>query len=370
MFEMFPGNYLWSYNTMLAFAGGGQIGDIELIMADLSANHGDNELWHRKWMELSGIVEQRADGCISDRSYSETMFLACLYAIIGEHFVPPADPRRMETYDRVLQMFEAAQSKSPFKLERVDVPFEGTTLPGYFQPAKTPAGPRGTVIMICGLDTTKELWYLRTRQEITDRGLNVLYIDTPGIGGALRKKNLYTRADYEKPIRSVIDYLETRSEVESSKIGIIGSSLGGYYVARAAAYETRIAATVAWGAIYDYHKVWMDRLESKGTLGAPIFQIMFVTGTNTLESAVKSIKDFRVEPLGQLIKCPFLIMHGSNDRQVPLQDAKNMLNAIASSNKELKIFDGRNGGSAHTQFNNHQPALQYAADWIAQHLGA
>ena len=58
---MFPGNYLWSYNTMLAFAGGGQIGDIELIMADLSENDGDNELWHRKWMELADIVEQRAE---------------------------------------------------------------------------------------------------------------------------------------------------------------------------------------------------------------------------------------------------------------------------------------------------------------------
>ncbi len=368
MYEMFPGNYLWSYNTMLAFSAGGQIGDIELIMPDLTENDGDNEVWHYKWMELADILEQRAEGCISDRSYSETMFLACLYAIIGEHFVPPADPLRMETYDRVLQLFEAAQSKSPFILEKVSIPFEGTTLPGYFQPAKTHEDRSGTVIMICGLDTTKELWYLRARQEITNRGLNVLYIDTPGIGEALRKNNLYTRADYERPIQSIIDYLETRSDVEPSKIGIIGSSLGGYYVARAAAYESRIAATIAWGAIYDYYKVWSDRLENKGTLGAPIFQIMFVTGTDTLERAVESIKDFQVEPLGKLIKCPFLIMHGANDKQVPLNDARKMLNAIGSPNKELKIFNGMNGGSAHTQFNNHQPALNYAADWITQHL--
>jgi len=241
-------------------------------------------------------------------------------------------------------------------------------LPAYFQPARDRNRPCGTVIMICGLDTTKELWYLRARQELSDRGLNVIFVDTPGSGGALRKQKLFTRADYEKPVREIIDYLENRPEVDPLKIGIIGSSLGGYYVARAAAYEQRIAATIAWGAIYDYHKVWIDRLASKGTLGAPIFQIMFITGTNTVEDAVERIKDFRVEPLGPEITCPFLVMHGAEDRQVPLDDARRMLGAIGSEDKELKIFNGQNGGSAHTQFNNHQPALHYGADWMAAKL--
>ena len=96
---------------------------------------------------------------------------------------------------------------------------------------------------------------------------------------------------------------------------------------------------------------------------------MFITGTDTVEEAVDCLKDFRIEPLGSKITCPFLIMHGANDRQVPLADAERMLDVIASADKELKIFDGDNGGSAHTQFNNHRPALHYAADWLAEKLG-
>ena len=86
MLEMFPGNYLWSYNTMLAFAAGGQIGDMELVMPNLTANVGDNDVWHDEWTGLAAILEMRARQCLSDRSYSETMYLASLYEIIGEHF--------------------------------------------------------------------------------------------------------------------------------------------------------------------------------------------------------------------------------------------------------------------------------------------
>ena len=369
MLELFPGSYRWSYNTHLAFAAGGQLGDLELIMPVLTENVDNDEVWHDEWTRLAGIVEERAQSSLSDRSFSDTMFLACLDEIIGEHFVPPADPRRMAAYDKVLEMFEAARQKYPFPLDPVDISFEGSVLPAYFQPAADVSAPRGTAIMICGLDTTKELWFLRARQAISDRGLNVLFVDTPGIGGALRKQKLYTRADYEKPVGAIIDYLETRAEVDPARVGIVGSSLGGYYVARAAAEEPRLAATVAWGGIYDYHRVWLDRLANKGTLAAPSFQIMFITGTDTIGDAVDCLKDFRIEPLGPRITCPFLIMHGAEDRQVPLADAEKMLAIIASADKELKIFDGRNGGSAHTQFNNHLPALHYAADWLAEKLG-
>jgi hypothetical protein len=32
------------------------------------------------------------------------------------------------------------------------------------------------------------------------------------------------------------------------------------------------------------------------------------------------------------------------------------------------VFDGENGGSAHCQFDNHLPAMQCVADWIATKL--
>lgn len=366
MYEFFPGNYRWSYNTLLAFAAGAQLGDIALIHSRLAQSTGDDEVWHREWARLAHILERRAAGG-SRQTAAENYFLASLYHTISEHFIRPSDPARLASYREVLRTFDRARENSSHPIERVLVPFEDTTLPAYFVPG-VGSGRLPAAIFICGLDTTKELWFLRARTQFATRGISALFIDTPGIGEALRLQRLVTRADYEKPVGAAVDWLEARNGVDPARIGLVGSSLGGYYVARATAHEPRLKATVAWGAIYDYHRVWVKRLQGDGTVAAPRFQLMFITGTDNMEAAVEAVKDFRISDFASRIRNPFLILHGREDAQVPMADAHAMLKAIGSRDKELVVFDGENGGAAHTQFDNHLPALQLCADWLARKL--
>jgi dienelactone hydrolase len=368
MFEFFPGNYRWSYNTLLAFAAGAQLGDVGLIQPALLASGGNDDVWHDEWARIASLLEERARGpSVSDQTAAENLFLASLYHTISEHFIAPADPRRSASYAQVLRTFEAARARSPHRFDRVEVPFEGSAMPAYYLPGEG-AGPRPTAIFICGLDTTKELWFLRARRQFAERGISSLFIDTPGIGEALRLRKLVTRADYEKPVAAAVDFLQARSDVDETAIGVVGSSLGGYYVARAAAFEPRLKAAVAWGAIYDYHRVWVRRLQGTGVAGAPTFQLMFITGTDTMEAAVNAVRHFRIAEFADRITCPFLIMHGADDKQVLMDDAHAAFEAIGSPDKSLVVFNGANGGSAHTQFDNHLPALQICADWMARRL--
>ena len=367
MFHFFSGNYRWSYNTLLAFAAGGQLGDIALILTRLTESGGNDEAWHREWAWLARVLEERAVRG-SRLSAAESYFLSSLYHTISEHFIPPAEPRRLASYREVLRTFDAARELAPHAIERVLVPYEGTTLPAYFVPAAG-SGTRGpAAIFICGLDTTKELWYLRAREQLAMRGIGALFIDTPGIGEALRLQKLVTCADYERPVSAAVDWLSGRADVDPERIGIVGSSLGGYYVSRAAAFEPRLRAAVAWGVIYDYHAVWVRRRTVGGTIATPQFQLMFITGTDTMEAAMERIRDFRVADFAARIRCPFLVMHGAEDQQVPPGDAQKMFDAIGSSDKEMVIFDGPNGGAAHCQFDNHLPALHVCADWLAGKL--
>lgn len=371
MHSFFPGNYRWSYNTLFAFAAGGELGDVAMVVDRLEGRHGDDEAWIREWAWLADILEERAAANLdSDAAISaaENLYLASLYRTLSEHFIPPDDPRRAESYEQVLTAFERARALTSWPVERVEVPFGDAVMPAYFMPSLVNDGPRPVVIFICGLDTTKEISFLRVRQQLAIRGMHCLAIDTPGIGEALKKHGLVTRADYEVPVCAAIDYLESRRDVDPARVGLLGSSLGGYYVARAAAFEPRIRATVAWGAIYDYHRVWRRRIDQGGTVAAPSFQLMFITGTDTLEGAVKKIEDFKVEPFGGRIGTPFMVAHGADDQQVAMDDAKAMYDAIGSDDKTLMVFDGRNGGSAHCQFDNHLPAMQCVADWFVSKL--
>ncbi len=372
MFEFFPGHYRWSYNTWAALAAGGEFGDLGLILDGLREHVGQDEIWYETWTRLASLLETRAQDNLATgtrASAGENYFLASLYHKIAEQFVPPADPLRLKSYGRALDTFEQARSMTDHGIERVLVPYErGQSLPAYFIPAQNRAGPNPTVIFLSGLDTTKEISYLRLRDKLAKRGISCLAVDTPGVGEALRIGKLYTRYDYEVPVGAAIDYLQSRGDVDRNRIGIIGSSLGGYYVARAAAFEPRLRAVVAWGGNYDYHAVWHRRITVGGAVAAPMFQLMYITGTDTMEAAMKCVERFQVGPIGERITCPFLIVHGQDDQQVPVADAKRMFEVIASKDRTLKIFTGENGGAAHCQFDNHFPALLFVADWLAKKL--
>jgi dienelactone hydrolase len=370
MYEFFPGNYRWSYNTWCALAAGGEFGDISLILPRLSEHEGDDDRWLVAWNWLAQRVEARAAERLENGSHAsaaDSYLLASLYHKISEQFVPPSDPRRLQSYESALGTFEQARALNGAGIERVLVPYEGAALPAYFVPSNM-LEPAPTVIFICGLDTTKEITYLRVRNQLGIRGMNLLALDSPGVGEALRLGKVFTRYDYEVPVGSAISYLESRADVDPARIGIIGSSLGGYYVARAAAFEPRLRAAVAWGANYDYHAVWHRRLTVGGAIAAPAFQLTYITGTKTMEDAMERIENFRLAPIAHQITCPILIAHGAEDQQIPVDDARAVYDAVASRDKTLKIFKGEDGGAAHCQFDNHYPALRYVADWLAAKL--
>jgi len=86
---------------------------------------------------------------------------------------------------------------------------------------------------------TKEILFGIIRYEFAERGISCLVVDTPGTGEPLRLRGVPSRPDYEVPTRAIVDYLETRSDVDKDRIGLLGISLGGYYAPRGAAFEHR-----------------------------------------------------------------------------------------------------------------------------------
>jgi dipeptidyl aminopeptidase/acylaminoacyl peptidase len=221
-----------------------------------------------------------------------------------------------------------------------------------------------------GFDTQKELQFFRGITDITRRGMSVLIVDGPGSGEALRFRNLLLRDDYEVAGSAAINYLEKRRDVDANRIGVVALSLGGYFAPRCAAYDSRFKACVAWGAIWDYHDTWRQRIERlrNASLSVPPHHLLWVTGTDDYDEALKRIEGFRLDGVAQKVNCPFLLTHGTEDEQVPLADARKLFDAIGSKDKTLRIFDAEEGGAQHCQRDYLTLVSAVIADWLVEKL--
>jgi fermentation-respiration switch protein FrsA (DUF1100 family) len=99
------------------------------------------------------------------------------------------------------------------------------------------------------------------------------------------------------------------------------------------------------------------------------FQVPWVFGAKDLDEAVVMAKHFNLAEVAGRIACPFLVVHGENDRIVPLDSAQKLYDAVGSKRKTLKVFTAEEGGAEHVQFDNRQVGVDYIADWLADNLG-
>src|SRR5271157_2753471 len=115
--------------------------------------------------------------------------------------------------------------------------------------------------------------------------------------------------------------------VDPKKVIIMGYSFGGYCVPRIAAFEQRYAGGVAFGAMYWDMHAWLLRTQEqmkKGALATSHFQIPWVFGVPGLEfsGAIERMKEFSLAGVAEKVSCPFLTLHGENDRIIPPGEAK------------------------------------------------
>jgi dienelactone hydrolase len=377
-FEYFPGNHMWSQGMMFGIEmqtwGAAALGEIDQIGQKLKTCVGDNEKWWQEWTAMAKRIEgfgEQAERDGHELTAGSYYLRAAIYYFCGERFIPPSE-RKWETYRSCLRCFRKGIARRYPQIERVEVPYEGTTLPAWFFRSDV-KGRAPAVVMFDGLDNAKEMSVLFGGVEIVRRGIHVLAIDGPGQGEALRLQGIPSRYDYEVPARAALDYLTGRDDVDSKRVAVMGFSMGGYYAPRAAAMEPRFAACVAWGGHFDYHEAWMRRrkvMESGGTrLSAPPFQLPWVLGVADMDACMKKLENYRLAGVAERIRCPFYCIHGENDSIVPLEFAERLYQAVGSKDKTLKVLTAYDGGSEHCQEDNRQVGANLVADWLAERLG-
>ena len=311
--------------------------------------------WFDACVTVGNVVRGHAEQFAAERhpaAAASFHLRACHYYQMGERFRTPKDAHALEAYRKAVDCFHQFVALSGSRIEIVDVPFEGNTLPGYFVPAQNARSARTPcMVFFDGLDITKEIQFLRGVPDLVRRGIAVLVMDGPGTGEAIRFRGMPLRHDYEKAGSACLDYLEQRDDVDAGKIGIVAISLGGYYAPRCAALDRRFAVCIAWGAIWDYYGTWKKRIDAgfAASMSVPGHHIMWILGVDSLDAALKKLEPFRLDGVVQHMRCPFLVVHGEDDEQIPLRDAQALYDACGSADKTLRVFTSQEGGAQHCQ---------------------
>src|SRR6266540_2852495 len=377
----FPGNLRWS-NAMQIVKGmvpyaAVAMAEVDLIAQRLDARAGEadpDRVWREEWAAEADRVAAVADKAAAEGreiTAGNHYMRAGNYYYSAERFIPPG-PEKMAMYHKTLRAYQAAMERLHPEIERVEVPYENASLPAYFVKGRG-SGRRPTVVLFDGMDNAKEMSVIFVGLDFAKRGINTLAIDGPGQAETLRLRNIHSRHDYEVPGTAAYDYVASRPDVDAKRVAVMGYSFGGYQAPRIAAFEQRYAACVALGAMHwDLHN-WQADIKARlaqdsKTSFTSNFQFRWVIGAPDNDTALEWAKRFTLEGAAECIACAFLVVHGENDRIVPVAEARTLYERVGSKRKHIKIFTAEEGAAEHCQVDHRQMGIDYIGDWLLANM--
>jgi 2,6-dihydroxypseudooxynicotine hydrolase len=314
--------------------------------------------WCRAWSERAARHEQAGRDALAKKKFltaGEHLNRAAVYYHFGKFLFVHDLAQMRAAHENAVACKNAALPHLRPPGERVEIPYEGKQLYGVLRKPDGVERPP-VMIMICGLDSTKEETEAYEGPFLA-RGIATLCFDGPGQGEG--EYDFAIRGDYEVPAKAVADFVETRGDLDSSRIGLWGVSLGGYYAPRAAAFEKRINACISLAGPYDWSEAW-DGLPE---LTREAFRVRSQCATP--EDANRHAATLSLKGVADKITCPLFIVSGRLDRIVPWQHAERLAHEASGPVKLMMIEDGN-----HIANNRSWRWRAASADWMAERLGA
>jgi len=253
------------------------------------------------------------------------------------------------------EMYKRAAPYLQSIAERVEIVFEGNIIPGYLRLPVGP-GPHPCVVLIGGLESTKEESY-HFENMCVRRGLATFAFDGPGQGEMFFDVKI--QPDFERYSSAVLDYLETRTEIDSQRFGVLGRSLGGHYALRSVALDHRFAVCVAWGGFVNMSD-W-DEMPTHVHDG-----FAYLTGIASEGEAGTFLGD--ALDLGDLIAeitCPTYVLQGANDRIFSKYQTDLLASAIDENDHCQLFVESAGDHCCHNMANIVRPRM---VDWLSNSL--
>lgn len=322
----------------------------------------DTESWYHSWLEQAEKREMQQD-----------FELAATYYQAAEFYLDADDPRSKKVYEKYRELFYKTYTDYPY--EQYKIPYEHSYLPAV--KLMNPDADK-TLIVFAGYDSYMEEM-VKAMRYLKGIPYNIIVFDGPGQGTALRN-GLKLIHNWEKPISTIIDYFKL------DRVSMVGVSLGGYLVMRAAAFEKRVDKIVAFDIFYCFMDALRNRMpedlmrkieemlgkEDKDGINQLFHHLMAKsldlswklnkgmenTGTTNPYDLLKAFQKYSMANIGSLINQEVLLLAGQDDQYVPIvrlaQLKKELVNA---ANIKSVVFTKETGGEQHCQAGHRELAF-------------
>jgi pimeloyl-ACP methyl ester carboxylesterase len=387
----------------LGFApyGGADVGEVEQIATQVKP--GDDGSF---FDAFSAMAHRRIDegDAASAKGHSTTARDCYIRAAsllgIGYHplFGTPVDPRLVDAFHLQMDLFEKAILLGPPVGAKLDVPYEGTTLPAYFLRAPgREQEVRPVVLVGGGWDSTVVENYLGLGLAALRRGYHVLLHDGPGQGRLLFDEGRPLRHDWEHVVTPVVDAALTIDVVDPQRIVYQPWSLGGYLAPRVAAFEHRLAAAIADPGQLDVGGKFTGVLAMMGLSAEAIAKLpalspddeqkvmavidgdrsfhwkvvqrgFWTNGASDLPSWLAEMMKWKLDAdeVAQ-IRCPMLVTAAQSD--MASSNAKELFDALPGPKDFIQFVDA-DGAGMHCEALNRSMANRQILDWLDETLAA
>jgi len=238
------------------------------------------------------------------------LFLSTVLFILGPAMLLQPHRRTIEYYRRYTSILHPSDLSLQYEEFQVKTA-EGIALSCWWIPAGESA--RGTVLFLHGVSECKIVG-LPIAKRLHDAGFNVFLHDSRrhgDSGGCVCTYGFYEKLD----VTTVINYLESRTDVKLGRIGLMGSSMGAAVAIQVAALDSRIAAVVAESGFASLRKVY-DEYQKRMT------KIPWHYLRNLVIKRSEHIAHFKaslVSPAEAVkhVHVPIFLIHGTADNKIP-----------------------------------------------------
>ena len=314
------------------------------------------ESWADEWEKLGHEHEVKAAAMLEapDRRSAARHYIAASAAYNFAQYVIFMDMRRKRAlHDACVRSYAEGTEWFDPPARRVEVMFRRKPMVGYLRVPRGVTGPVPVVVMFNGTNAVKEElhWW---SEAFLARGFATLVFDGPGMGQTFHRMSMVAEP---RPVGvSILNFIETRPELDPGAVAFVGLSLGGYCAIRMAAHDPRIKAIAAVSPPFSADVYWRVTLAGMRRELASLYDI----DEAEMEKSVDRITLAADLPR---LACPLLVVGGGQDHITPSSEAWRIFETAGCA-RELVFYPG----GSHDCFNVMSDLRPRLVSWVTQQL--